>query len=358
MAKHDRGHDIRKGPSAKSLIKGACPNIWISPRRGEAFESNVLNIQCATNWFNTLAEEFKTCRLPRVEGLDNTFNMRIYQQSMFANGCVVVFEKGGKLYCLPGLGAGNINVNGDPLNAYIHGYNGYTDEVDVYVAGSDEEEEDFLTNGIAGKQKSPEKARAFILWENESRVPFVNITLEYSGKIANASRTLDTTIDDMANPRMLMGATAEAVAAIQDYQRRRNNHESTIDLSVDLSKVNGLTVKDMVDVVEFQTNAQNVPVLTENVEWLLAQYRQREYLNGHMTIDKKAQVSVPEFESDSDSVKTMNKSYKNFHEWQWEVINKHFGRNAKLVWADAQVDEEQEKEVKDNERNEDTGNIH
>ena len=357
MANHDKAHDIRKGPSANKIIKGACPNIWVSPRRGEAFESSVLNIKCATNWFNVLAEEFKTCRLPRVNGLDNTFNMRIYQQSMFANGCVVVFEKGGKLYCLPGLGAGNINVNGDPLNAYIHGYNGYTDELDLYVAGSDEEEEGFLTKGIAGKQsKKPEKVKAFMLWENESRIPFVSITLEYAGKIANASRTLDCNIDDLAVSRMIMGATPEAVSAINDWQRRKNNHEANIDMSIDLSKANALSIKDLVDVVEFQTSANNIPILTENIEWELAQYRQREYMKGHLNIDKKAQVSVPEYEGDTDVVETMAASYKKFHEWQWEVINKHFGVDATLEWAGEEVEEK--KEVQDDERNEDIKNIH
>lgn len=337
MANHDRGHEGRKQLNMISLLKRACPNIWIGGRKGDPLTAAAANIEETENWWNILSEEAKTCRICGIKNAPDTINPRVFKESNFAHGSVVFFEKADTLFVLPGLPAGNYNVNRDPLNANIHGANGFIDTVDLAVPGGDEHS--FLRQGVTGTP-GKKNARAVMFWENLNRVPFYNITIEYAAKIANTMRTLDNVLDDLKNPRVFTGTTPQEIEAIQDYYARRNNNEPWIDVA----KAGTFDAKN-IGVIEFNTMETGIRDCTGGVEWLLQMYRQLELMDGSQTVDKKAEVTIPELNQGQNVVDIKAKAHRENIEMQFDFINKTFGTNMEPVFYKDEVEEEAKKEA-------------
>lgn len=337
MANHDRGHEGRKQLNMISLLKRACPNIWIGGRKGDAFSAAIANIEEVEQWWEVLSEEAKICRICGIKNAPDTVNERVFKESNFAHAGVVFFEKADSLFVLPGLPAGNYNVNRDPLNANIHGANGFVDTVDLVVPGGDENK--FLREGVTGNL-GKKAARAVMFWENLNRYPFYNITIEYASKIANTMRTLDNVLDDLKNPRVFTGTTPQEIEAIKDYYARRNNNEPWIDVA----KAGTFDAKN-IGVIEFQTMETGIRDCTGGIEWLLQMYRQLELIDGAQTVDKKAEVTIPELKQGQSVVDIKAKAHREYIEAQFDSINKTFRTNMEPVFYKDEVEEQAKKEA-------------
>ena len=158
-------------------------------------------------------------------------------------------------------------------------------------------------------------------------------------------RTHDTIADDLKNPRVFTASNPQELAAVQDYIRRRNNHEEYIDVST------AGVFSSNVNVIEFKTNAEDLRVCTSDIEWELQMFRALELIDGTQSIDKMAEITRDELNKNKAVIEAKFEDHKNYIREQFEFVNYVLGTNMEPVFFKDKVEEE---EVKANEEHEDT----
>lgn len=344
MANHDSGHDQRKMVPVASIMKQIFPTIWIGGRDMGAIESAIANRIEFINWLKALANEAQACYINDIKNAPPTVNKRIYKQSMLAHANATFFKRAGAVFVLPGLPGGKWNVNGDGLDANLYGRNGFHEHVNLAVPGGEEE---FLRKSVDGTLVG-NTDEAVMVWDNMERFPFWNYVMEYAQKIADMCRTHDTTADDLKNPRVFTASTPQEVAAVQEYIRRRNNHEEYIDLA------SAGVFTSNVNVIEFKTNAEDLRVCTSDIEWQLQMFRALELIDGTQSIDKMAEITKDELNKNKAVIEAKFEDHKNYIKEQFEFVNFVLGTNMEPVFFKDKVDEEEKEEQKD-EEHENTG---
>ena len=122
----------------------------------------------------------------RLRGLPDTCSERVILQSLITHGNIVFFKDpqfGDNVLALPGCPSGKgFNINGDPVSAWVYSKNGRVNhDVDLFIKGADEAkkmaEGSIVTN-------SAQKPVGVMVWENETRFPFIETVLYFANSIA------------------------------------------------------------------------------------------------------------------------------------------------------------------------------
>jgi len=317
-------------------LNSICPNIRIDGRaKNNKKIAQMANVQEFDNTFKMMAMEAQCSRWD-VDGLPDTCDRRVIQQSMFANATVGFIDKNDSLISLPTLPAGNINVYGYPCNGNAFGRNGYTEYVNIYVPGG--ENTTFLRKGATGEMAS-KNPNCVLVRENDYIFPFMNITASYAYRIANLMRTLDTEFENLAHP-YLIAATEDMIQGVKDYFNRRDNHESWIDIIS-----SGVFDPNKINVIPLEMSESGIRDCTESIEWLWQMYRQLEYLDGSKDVDKKAEITIPELQQGSSIVNINGKRFQENLEEQFDIVNKVFGTHMKPYLIKDRVEKEREQNV-------------
>ena len=96
------------------------------------------------NELNNLKEDFNekletAMRRYKLEGLPDTCSERVILQSLIFNGKVAFYEDNGAIFAMQASVSGKgVNINGDPVNAYVFSKNGIINkEIDLFIKGAD-----------------------------------------------------------------------------------------------------------------------------------------------------------------------------------------------------------------------------
>lgn len=317
----------------KNVLRDICPNIWINSRgKNERQISAMRNEEEEVNWFQALAMEAKGSRID-IEGLPDTCNKRVILESFFLNASVVFFEKANSLIALPGLPTGGKTLYKDPTTVNVHGANGYIEEIPVMVRGGDNSS--FIRKSLTGETAS-KNAPAVFVRENINQYPFVNITMEYAGKIANTMRAMDVALSGLEHPYIIV-AGEDIIDEVKSFFKRKENHERWIDVVS-----TGVFDANKVNVIPLEMSEAGIRDCTEAIEWYLQQYRQLEFLDGSKDVDKKAEITIPELKQGSDIININAKAYITFLEEEFDYVNKVFGTHIKPVLVRDKIAKEKE----------------
>lgn len=250
------------------------------------------------------------------QGLPDTVNKRIVLLSLLWHANVVFFERAGNLMALPAAPTGDLNVYGDPAAAEVYSINGMFNEcVKLYIHGSDVDTFLKKTGTI-----QPSNYKGVIVWENQSRFPFINSTMFYARAVSDTMRTLDTVRANIKNP-MVFIAEESVVNSVKRYlEDREDNVENVISSGVfDPSKV---------QMIPFDNKGAGLSDVTALVEWYEAKYRELCGVNNNSQMDKKgenliqAEVSV----NDQYTQNSVDKCIEIIQEGL-DDVNKVFGVN-------------------------------
>ena len=253
------------------------------------------------------------------EGLPDTVNERVLRESLLWYGSVGFFIKEDQVLALPGLPTASYTLYGDPTKMIVHGRNGFNQEIDLYIPnGDDSNLVRQSTNGTAPKEGTGVWVR-----ENKLVFPFINYCIEYADKIADTFRTLDTTRLNIKRPYVVV-AEDSIVNSVKSFFNKRDANEEYIINS-------GVFPADKIKLLPFDTNPENLRDCTMLIEWYYNQFRQLEGFKAPSTVDKKAQVSVPELNRDEDVTEVKEETVTDYLQSQLDFVNEKLGTSIRVV---------------------------
>ena len=285
------------------------------------------NAQEAQQWLVQLALE-ATHRYT-IKNLPESCNHRTVIESLLYYGGVVFFELEGQILALPGLPGGQFTLYGDPVTMRVFGRNGYNAEIPVYVPGGDNS--DVVRTQIGGGVALQSNAGVWVR-ENPYAMPFITTVMLYADKIANTMRTLDVTLDNIRRPYIIT-AEESLISSVKSFFNKRDAGESYIVSS-------GVFPADKIKMLPIETTEAGIRDCTGSVDWLLSQYRAAEYLDGNSTIDKKAEITIPELNAGDGIVNTNRAAFKDYMQSQLDVANNVLGTNMQLIMQGDLADKE------------------
>ena len=263
----------------------------------------------------------------KINNLPETVNERVVRESLLWYGSVCLFMKEGQILALPGLPTKSYTLYGDPTAAIVHGRNGFNEEIELYIPnGDDSKLVRSSTNGTA-----PKDGTGCWVRENKLVFPFINYCIEYADKIADTLRTLDTTRMNIKRPYVIV-AEESIVNSVKSFFNKRDANEEYIISS-------GVFPADKINLLPFDTNPENLRDCTMLIEWYLNQFRQLEGIKAPSTVDKKAQVSVPELNRDEDVSDTKIENVVEYLQQQFDFVNEKLGCN---ITVESTVDERED----------------
>ena len=271
----------------------------------------------------------------KFNGLPDTVNERVLVESLLWYGSVGFFTKDGKVLALPGLPTASYTLYGDPTEMIVHGRNGYVETIKLFIPnGDDSALVRKSTNGIAPKDGTGVWVR-----ENKMVFPFVNYCIEYADKIADSMRTLDITRLNIKRPCVVI-CEDSVVNTVKGYLNKRDNNEEEIVLN------SGVFPADKVKFENpFETNPENLRDCTMLIEWYYNQFRQLEGMKAPSTVDKKAQISVPELNRDENISDNKQETVTDYLQEQLDFVNEKLGCNITVERNMDTEDEEVEEDV-------------
>lgn len=270
----------------------------------------------------------------KFNNLPDTVNERVLLESLLWYGSVGFFIKSDNILALPGLPSSAYTLYGDPTQMIVYGRNGFTETIDLYIPnGDDSKLVRSSTNGTAPKEGTGVWVR-----ENKMAFPFINYCIEYADKISDTLRTLDTTRMNIKRPYVVV-AEESIINSVKSFFNKRDANEEYIISS-------GVFPADKINLLPFDTNPENLRDCTMLIEWYMNQFRQLEGMKAPSTVDKKAQVSVPELNRDEDVSDSKTENVTEYLQKQLDFVNEKLGCN---ITVESNFDEEgEEDEFTDN----------
>lgn len=265
-----------------------------------------------------------------LEGLPDTCNQRVILQSFLNNACVTFYEKGSSLLALPGWPSGKgINIYGDFAGSNVYGFNGYTDDVDVFMPGSDE---DAFLNKTFGNL-SAKKPKGVIVRENEYMYPFLNYALYYAERMADTLRKIET-----AQKYTAVGHIFSA------DESRVSTIEGTLKAVFDENQTRVVGRSPLSDIgiesIAFPESAASVDTLVSSYEWLCNQYRQLCGFDSGSNMDKKGENLLnAEISMGEDYVDRQRASMISCIQKGLDDVNKLFGTNITVEEGGVKYDD-------------------
>lgn len=254
----------------------------------------------------------------KFENLPDTVNERVVLEALLWYGCVCFFNKGGSVLALPGLPTKSYTLYGDPTAMIVHGRNGFNEEISLYIPNGD----DSVTVRQSTNGTAPEDGTGVWIRENKMVFPFINYCIEYADKIADTLRTLDTTRMNIKRPYVVV-AEESIINSVKSFFNKRDANEEFIVNS-------GVFPADKINLLPFDTNPENLRDCTMLIEWYYNQFRQLEGMNAPSTVDKKAQVSVPELNRDENVSDAKTETVTEYIQKQLDFANEKLGTNMRI----------------------------
>lgn len=242
------------------------------------FENDVL-------FMNNFNEKLETAmRRYKLEGLPDTCSERVILQSLIFNGKVAFYEDNGAIFAMQASVSGKgVNINGDPVNAYVFSKNGIINkEIDLFIKGADNSA--LLNQGTMGYQGSV-RPKGVLVYENKQRYPFINTIMYYSKTIADTFRTIDVNRTWLKHPFIPI-CPETMVNSVEEIFGKIENNEAIIPISTGMKDITELDLKEITGREDAITRC------VELIDWYEQKYREACGFDSNSSIDKKGENLV------------------------------------------------------------------
>nr|DAL28452.1 MAG TPA_asm: upper collar protein [Caudoviricetes sp.] len=294
--------------------------IGMSKKKMAKFQNNIaFQNEFAKLWNEAISTE-------RYEGFPDTVNVRLIPWAFLLRS-PVLFRMGDNFLCLSGFPTGDYNVNGDPLRAYVYGFNGFYKEIPLFIPGAKDCPE--VRKGWT--QNASIEPQGVIGWDNEMRYPYINYIIEAAGRLSDNRRSQDVIANTLKSPILI---TAESEAVKRDVEKFLANRDDNIAA---ILAVNDAIAKDTVQVFDLKANPEFLTVLRAKYEWDNGVFRELFGINANTMTDKASGVSSLEVSS-NDMMTSLNREKRLECHRKWcDDINEVFGLNTSVDLAEREV---------------------
>lgn len=302
------------------------PNI----KKLNKYENNFLFI----NEYNKKLED--GMRRARLKNLEPGMSDRLMLQSLIFNGQVCLFkdeEFGGVPMALQSTVSGKgINVNGDPVSAWVFSKNGVINkEIDLFIKGADKN--GILNEGTIGYGDS-RNPKGVLIYDNKRRYPFINYIIYYAKVISDTYRTVDINRMWLKHPFMPV-CKEEAVNSVKEVLKKIIDNEEIIPISTEYD----ISESFLLNPIEGRSEA--ITSAVELIDWYEQKWRECCGFDSNSAIDKKGENLLDdEVHFNDDFTGKHQNSYIEYLQEQFDFANEVLGTNIQVEEVEGANDEE------------------
>lgn len=260
------------------------------------------------------------CQRYHIKGLPDTIRESDIKSYLINTGSAILFSKNGSWFCLPGKGYENLNINGFPKNAWIHGMNGFAESVNLHIPGG--KTSSFIRKGF-GDTVMPDTDKAFLIRENYFMYPFIRHIEWLANAIADSMETLETTRENIKAPYLFGVDESMKTTVEEELKEARKNNTHVISSG-------SLNTKRDIQFFPLQVPIECLNSTADIIEWYWNWFYGLCGFNSNANPDKKAQISVEEVNSNNESILAMAASTINCLKDDFEDFNNNSDAPFKL----------------------------
>lgn len=175
--------------------------------------------------FQNLFAQYLTNALDVFEWtLPDTCSARVLEMGLLlrGNACFVQDGETGAYLTLPASMAGLPNVNGDPVEGWAYGFDGYNRPVKYFVKGMEDLPKYISAlGGYSGAANS--LYNAVYCRDNAMSYPLVLHMIMYIERMAESLRSIDTAVQNLKVPYIIKGEQSEVKSILDQYKSATNN---------------------------------------------------------------------------------------------------------------------------------------
>lgn len=245
-----------------------------------------------------------------------TADIRTLERSFLFGTAMLARVDGAYLSLMPSPGS-YININGYPLTAWGHGYNGYNREFRLYVPGSGQSNQ-LLTS--AGGTMILEPPEAVLGYDNIDGYPYIRYIQVAAARLADLVRTCDVCASGLKSP-YLISCEDNQVQTVRDALAARQDNVATI---VGSSKS---ISSDMFKVWPTATDPGNLSAVWTQYCNIFNQILEILGINTNQMSDKKERLLVAEVNANNDLITRNAKKRLAMRQKFADECNECFGLN-------------------------------
>lgn len=291
-----------------------------SKKKAAQYQNGKMFMQTFMRLMDTAMRRYK------LEGLPETVSERVVLQALICN-CNVTFFKdpkfGDNVLALPGYPSGKgFNVNGDPISSWVYAKNGrINQEIDLYVKGAEEApkmNEGSIYTDLAQNPKG------VMVWENETRYPFIETVLYYAACISDTYRTIDTDRMWLKTPFVPI-CEESMVPAMKEFFNKIVANNDFIPVST------GIHETDKIDFHDINGMDTNIKAAMELIDWYEQKFREACGFKSNAQVDKKGEnLTEDEVCMSLDYTEKTTNDLIDYLQQQFDFVNEQLGTSIKV----------------------------
>ena len=268
-----------------------------------------------------LGENIDTAlRRYKINGLNDTMNERTILMAFLYRASCVFFRKNGHNYAQPAYPLGGYNMNDDPVAVYVNSKNGIINqEVNLFLKGGDVSH--LINKSPMGSEIKDQTG--VLVWENKSRIPFINTVINFTSAIADTYRTIDTARIWIKRP-FIPVCEEQLVDGVVDMMKAIKDNEDLIPMStgsLDITRFNVLPIDG---------SGAGIQSAKELIEWYQQQFRERCFMQSNTQADKKGEnLTNDEIHINDEFTDTQEDNTIDYLNEQFDFVNEVLGTNLK-----------------------------
>ena len=180
-----------------------------------------------------------------------------------------------------------------------------------------------------------------LVWENKSRIPFINTVVNFTSAIADTYRTIDTARIWIKRP-FIPVCEEQLVDAVADMMKAIKDNEDLIPMSTGSLDINRFNV------LPIDGSGAGIQSAKELIEWYQQQFRERCFMQSNTQADKKGEnLTNDEIHINDEFTDTQEDNTIDYLNSQFDFVNEVLG--TKLHADTTRVKSQMVKEDKSNE---------
>lgn len=279
------------------------------------------------------------------KGLPETCNARALEHQLLIRGQAILAKPKGIGYLnLGSTTTGYWNVNGEPVQAWGYGLNGYNKVFDLYIKGSGiSTAEAWLGTSIElnttlSAPIQPADGPAVWCRDNAATYPYLNYLMSAAIRMTDALRAADIAANNLKQP-ILITTEESLVNSVKEAMKQRDDNIPAILSSGKLNL-------DQLKVWDVKSNPDILKGLWEHYERIENQMARHLGIQTANQMDKKERLLVDEVNAGNDITAYNLEKRLHYRKDFCEMCNEFFGLNMDVelkVTEAAQLEKELEK---------------
>lgn len=261
------------------------------------------------------------CSIFKWEGLPETCDSRALEAALLFRGCACVIPFEGGVTNAGAAPGGGFNVHGEYTTFCAYGWNGFNEQFNNFIPGAEISPD--LKKGPGG-HTMPSRETGVFIRDNYYLVPYINVLLNYSKRLVDTMRRIDTTSYNLVWPGIITASDGQ-VATVKSLIQQ---HDDNVPVVIGRDVLDNIGAQ----VISFGVQPQTLDALWDNYYKLYGRLMEFFGIDSDPTVGKAERVNTMEVSSNNVRIELARDNRLHAREKACEDMNKLFGLNVSVSY--------------------------